>query len=421
MERALFSQLYKEICGIPTVNSHSHLPQESERLKDVPDALSFFKHHYPASDLSSAGMAKENIEKACSPGLPLSERWRLIEPYWPYVRNTGFVESILIGFEELFGFSGLKEADLEPISDAVLKASKPGYYRRILRDRGNILKSVSQMVDLYDVDRSLFVPMPRLNRFSMIERREQIEEIETLYGVKISSLADLVAAIEGVCADWKRQDVAGVKLSQSYFRRMDFHRREEGEASAVFRDILEGREIGLLSERGKLLGDYLVFECCRIASELDLTIQFHLGLRAGTYRSLEGCSPAPMVELFKTYPDARFDLSHSGYPYLHESGVLAKGWSNIYLNMDWIQAVSPEGSKQALREWLRMVPYNKLIAYGDDVAHVEVAYGALVIARRNVAAVLVELMEEGSLGESEVLDIAKAMFHDTPARLYGTG
>jgi predicted TIM-barrel fold metal-dependent hydrolase len=253
----------------------------------------------------------------------------------------------------------------------------------------------------------------------MIEKKSEIEETAKKYGLKIGSLRDLIEGIESVCEAWKKKGVAGVKLSQSYFRRMDFHRRDQSDAKAVMRDILNGDIVPLLSERGKVLGDFLVFECCRIASDLDLTIQFHLGLRAKTYGSLEGCSPAPMVELFESYKNARFDLSHSGFPYLFETAVLAKGWSNIYLNMDWIQAVSPEGSKRALKEWIRMVPYNKLIAFGDDVAHVETAYGALVIARRNVASVLAELIEEGILSESDSLDIARSMFHDTPAALYG--
>ena len=419
VDEKLVSQLFNELVKIPCINSHCHLPPEKERLMNIPDALAFLKHEYPASDLSSAGMSNEDIEKAFNSGFPIKKRWELLRPYWPYIRMTGYAQSILIGFKDLFGFSELNEDTIGPISDAVFKHSVPGYYHKILRDKCNIKMSVKQIKnDILEVDRTLFIPMPRLNRLSMIEKRSQIKEIENLYQVNIESLQDLVSAIESVCETWKREKVAGVKLSQSYFRRMDFKLRDENDASAVFNNILKGEEVELNSEKGKLLGDFLVFECCRVASEMDLTIQFHLGLRSGIYNSLEGCSPSPMVKLLKTFPKARFDLSHSGYPYLHESAVLAKGWSNIFLNTDWIQIVSPEGCKKALHEWLRMVPYNKIIAYGDDVEHIEVVYGSLVIARRNVAAVLAELIQEGSITESDALDIAQAMFHDTPAKLY---
>ena len=414
----LISQLIGELCKIPCINSHSHLPQEKERLANIPDALAFLRHPYIASDLSSAGVSDENLERAFDPALPIEGRWQLLSPYWPYVRRTGFVQSVLIAFEHLLGFAELNAHTLRAISEAVRKHSVPGYYRTILRDKCNIQISVAQMNDLIEVDRVLFTPMPRLNRFSMIEAREQIEQIGEMYHVTIESLENLVSVIESVCTRWKEQNIAGVKLSQSYFRRMDFEQSNENDAASVFNDILRGERVKLNAAKGKILGDYLVFECCRVASELDLTIQFHLGMRAGTYQSLEGCSPEPMVKLFSKFRRARFDLSHSGFPYLREAGVLAKGWSNIFLNMDWIHAISPEGSRQALREWLRMVPYNKIVAFGDDVEHVEVAFGALVIARQNVASVLAELIQEGSITESNAMDIAQAMFHDTAAGLY---
>jgi len=347
----LREQLYDAIAEIPCVNSHSHLPQEAERLADVPDALEFLGQAYPAADLFAAGMPEADIERACgtrfpasqgegeadasgaegaagasgaadasgaegagstqaagaqsegaAAGLPLLSRWRLVEPYWPYVRFTGYVQSILIGFQDLLGFDELSEATVEPVTRAVREHSRPGYYRRILKERGNIRMSVPQMVDLIEVDRELFAPMPRLNRFSMIQRRSQLDEIEEIYGLRIRSLDDLVDGIRTVCGQWRRAGVAGVKLSQSYFRRMDFRRRDRSDAEPVLKTILAGREVPLVSEPGRVLGDYLVFECCRIASAQDLTIQFHLGLRAGVRRSLEGCSPAPMVGVPRLFP-----------------------------------------------------------------------------------------------------------------------
>ena len=419
MNSSLESRLFEELCAMPCVNSHSHLPQENVRLAHVPDAIDFFRHTYPASDLCSAGMPEKEMEQVFRDALPIEERWRVLSRYLPYVRFTGFVESIFVGFRDLLGFSELTGDTVVPLSESIRSNSVPGYYRTILRDRCGIVSSVSQMDELIEVDRELFTPMPRLNRFSMIENRRQIEDTAARCGRDIGSLRDLLSTIESVCETWRQKRVAGVKLSQSYVRRMDFLPRAEHDAARVFDEILAGEEVGLTSDKGRILGDYLVFECCRTASEMDLTIQFHLGLRAGNRHSLEGCSPAPMVKLFEAFPRARFDLSHSGFPYLRESAVLAKGWPNIYLNMDWIQAVSPEASRRALSEWLRMVPFNKIIAYGDDVEHVEVAYGALVIARQNVAAVLGDMIREHRATESQAIDIARAMFHDTPAALYG--
>jgi len=182
---------------------------------------------------------------------------------------------------------------------------------------------------------------------------------------------------------------------------------------------MRGDYAGLESEEGVLLEDYIVFECCRAAAEADLTVQFHQGIKAGNFGSMEGCTPAPLAELMRTCKDTRFDLSHSGYPHLREGAVLGKAYANVYLNMSWIHIISPIGSRLDLREWLRMVPYNKIIAFGDDLYHVEAVYGHLKMARQNFAIVLAEMIEEGYITESIALDIAQAAFHDNPARVYG--
>ena len=411
-------ELFAEISKIPCINSHSHLFSEEARLSQDVDALVFFQHAYPLADLVAAGMPPDLRDKALAPGLPLEERWGMFEPYWKSVRLTGYSQCIVESFRDLFGFSELTGETVGAVSEAIRRNTRPGFYREILRDRSNIAISLMNMDDLVEVDRTLFVPMPRLNRFSMIHARSQIDAIETDYDARIGSLQEHVELIRRTCERWKQANVAGVKLSQSYHRRMDFEERETADASRIFDAMMKGDYAGLESEEGRLLEDYLVFECCRAASDVDLAIQFHIGMRAGNCGGLEGSSPAPMVDLLRAFPKARFDFSHSGYPYLREGAVLAKTFPNVHLDMSWIHIISPIGARYALREWLRMVPYNKIIAFGDDLRYVETVYGHLKIARQNVAIVLSEMIGEGLISESVALDVAKALFYDTPARVY---
>src|SRR5262249_30740143 len=114
----------------------------------------------------------------------------------------------------------------------------------------------------------------------------------------------------------------------------------------------------------------------------------------------------------------RFDLSHAGFPYLHEGAVLAKTFPNVYLNMSWIHIISPIGARRALQEWLQMVPLNKIIAFGDDLHWVETVYGHAKIARRNVAHALGAMIEEGALKEARVEAVAEALLHENAAALY---
>jgi predicted TIM-barrel fold metal-dependent hydrolase len=126
-----------------------------------------------------------------------------------------------------------------------------------------------------------------------------------------------------------------------------------------------------------------------------------------------------MAHLFQRLPEARFDISHAGFPYLREAAVLAKTCANVYLNMSWIHIYSPVACQQALAEWLRMVPANKILAFGDDLYWVDTVLGHLIMARENVAIALAGLVADGLLGESAALETGRALFYANPADLYG--
>ena len=415
----LVKSLFAEIKKIPCINSHSHMGPEAERLAQQLDALDFFNHAYPTADLVVACLSPEHKEALFDARRPLDQRWCLFEPYWNRIRLTGYSQCILTGFRDLLGFDDLTAATVGPLSEAIQAHSKPGFYKTVLQQRANIATSVVNMEDLIEVDRTLFLPLPRLNRFSMLRTAEQIHAIERDYDVSIGDLRQHVEVIRQVCRDWQEAQVAGVKMSQSYHRRMDFKERDASQAAAIFDRLLQDDYAGLDSAEGALLEDYLVFECCRAAAEADLTVQFHLGMRAGNNGGMEGCSPVPLIPLLQAFPQVRFDFSHAGFPYLREGVVLGKTFANVYLNMSWIHIISPFGSRLDLREWLQMVPYNKIIAFGDDLQQVETVYGHLQMARRNFAYALGAMLEEGLLSESTALDVAQAAFRDNPAMIYG--
>jgi predicted TIM-barrel fold metal-dependent hydrolase len=392
---------------------------EVERLATSVDALSLFGHAYPAADLRSAGMSQVQLDQVCDQGRPLEERWEIFAPYWRRTRLTGYSRCLRIGFADLLGIDDLTADTVHSLSAALAAHARPGFYRDILVGRANVVRTVVNMEDLIDVDRNLFLPLPRLNRFSMLRSADQVRAIEADYDASVGDLAAHVALITRVCEDWAAAAVAGVKMSQSYHRRMDFVERAAADAAAIFARLLRGDYEGLESAAGILLEDYLVFACCRAASEAGLTIQFHQGMRAGNYGGLEGANPAPLAPLLSTFRDARFDLSHAGYPYLREGAVLGKTFPNVYLNMSWIHIISPYGARSDLREWLEMVPTNKIIAFGDDLQHVEAVYGHAQMARDTFALVLAQMVEEHRLTEEEAIAVARAALCDNPAAIYG--
>ncbi len=416
------SDLLTEISTIPCVNSHSHIIPEDDRLAQRLDALSFFGDVYPRADLLAAGMPAHTLSRLLDTELPLAERWEIFEPFREHIRLTGYSQSILEGFRGIYGVDALTAGTVTPLSEAIQREQRPGLYQRVLSERARIAVSVLNVDRLVSVDRGLFVPLPRLNRFSSLREGclspHEIRAIEEDYNAPIGSIDDHVEVIQKVCHQWREARVAGVKLSHANHRPLDFRPRDHSDAAELFDTLRQEGAASLPREGHRLLEDYLVFECCRAASEAGLTIQFHTGMRAANWRSLEGASVAEMVTLLRAFPDARFDLSHSGYPFTREAAILAKTFPNVYLNLSWIHIVSPLGVRRDLAEWLQMTPTNKIIAFGDDVKLVETAYGHLEIARRNVSVALAGMVTQGLLSEYAALDVARALFYDNPAQLY---
>ena len=430
------SELVATFGSVPTINGHTHVISETDRLARDLDALSYFAHPYPAADLRSAGMPHEDLlfvtgdqgnltvpERPASPA-PLEERWARFLPWWDRIRFTGFSQCLLEGWRGAYGFDRLDATTVGPISDAIRAGRRPGHYAEILRDRANIAISLVQMTGTYgeevaEIDRSLFLPVPRLNRFTMIRSRDDLASLESDYSTDFRSVDDLINTMHVRCAAWKAAGAPEIKLSQSYHRAMDFGTPDPSRAAVIFRQLRDGQYPGLDTPDGRVLEDVLVHGAVSAATASGLPVQFHVGPRAGSYGSLEGTSLAPMAGLIRAHRDARFDISHSGFPYLTEAAVLAKTCENVFLNLSWMHIYSPEGCVRALREWIRMVPINKIIGFGDDLYWVDSILGHLVMARQDVAHALAGMMIEGLLTESDAVQIGRALFNSNPAALYG--
>jgi hypothetical protein len=54
-----YAAIKSAVDKIKLIDTHEHLPQESERIKGKPDPFATFLIHYLSSDLVSAGMPKD--------------------------------------------------------------------------------------------------------------------------------------------------------------------------------------------------------------------------------------------------------------------------------------------------------------------------------------------------------------------------
>lgn len=94
--------------------------------------------HYLNSDLLTAGLPAEAVQRFLSPGVDPREKWTILKPWWPAVKNTGYAQAVRIAIRELYGVDELSDATAARVQEGYEKLRRPGFYRRVLRDQANI-------------------------------------------------------------------------------------------------------------------------------------------------------------------------------------------------------------------------------------------------------------------------------------------
>jgi hypothetical protein len=97
--------------------------------------------------------------------------------------------------------------------------------------------------------------------------------------------------------------------------------------------------------------------------------------------------------------------------------VLAKTYSNVYLDFNWLPLISPVVAERMLAEWLDTVPASKL-EWGGDCQHVEAVYGHVLQVREVLARVLTDKLVRGEFNEEMALDVARKLLRDNVWEIY---
>ena len=151
--------------------------------------------------------------------------------------------------------------------------------------------------------------------------------------------------------------------------------------------------------------------CCK-CGEYGIRMKFHAGIHAGNGNIVTNSRAALMSNLFMKYPKTGFDIYHISYPYQEEMAVLAKIFPNVTVDFCWMWIVNPSAGRRALSDMFDTVPANKIHGFGGDYIFVEGSYGHASIARREIARVLCEKIEEGRFTEEYAIEIGRMLLRD---------
>jgi predicted TIM-barrel fold metal-dependent hydrolase len=116
--------------------------------------------------------------------------------------------------------------------------------------------------------------------------------------------------------------------------------------------------------------------------------------------------PGQLTGLLQRYPQARFVLMHTGYPYTDELIAIAKHYPNVFVDMCWSWSIDPHASVDFLRRMLHTVPVNKLFVFGGDTFWPNAAVSFAVQARAWLSRALHAEVSDGLLTEGEAIALA---------------
>jgi hypothetical protein len=423
--KQLYDRIKAAVDDIPLVDTHEHLPPETERVKEKTDLFHAFFSHYASSDLVSAGFPEDKLEWLRKVDVPLDERWAKFAPFWERMRHTAYARSLLIAAKGLFGISEISERTYAELSQKITAANKPGWYRTVLKDKACIDRSILD-ANRTDCDRDLFHPVIRFDAFTDVMSRAKLRELERTHNVTVRGLDTLLEALEAHIAAKAAEDVAGIKIGLAYARPLRFDMPVRADAERVLNRVITGQfdrdrypDSRISWEEAKPLHDCLVHRVVELAERHGLPVQIHTGLHEGCGNYIVNSHPADLANLFFAYPKCRFDVFHGGYPYSRELATLAKNFQNVYVDMCWMHIISPAASCAMLHEWLDMVPESKILAFGGDYCFVEGVYGHAEIARENVSRVLTKRVLSVYIGESEAGPLAVKLLRTNAAELFG--
>jgi uncharacterized protein len=427
--RSLFERILGALNTIDAVDTHEHIIAEADRVSQPVDFFTL-AGHYAINDVISAGLAPEWSDvKPTAEESSIRERWRQFEPFWKVARFTGYGQALRIAIRDIYGFEEISLSTLPRINEAIRTNNKPGLYRRILKERARIHLAV--LDDYWNAvpirpDPEFFVLARKFDRFVTPANRDDVQALEKITGVSITSLRGLRQALEKNFQQSVSAGMVTVKTTLAYQRDLLFHEVEEADAARNFEQMIQAQQPppkGFHTRTVRpfrVMEDFMFHEVVRLAEAHHVPVQIHTGLHAGNGNFIANSNPTLLTNLFFLYPRVSFDLFHISYPYQGELSVLAKLFPNVYADFCWAYIISPTVSRRALHEFLETIPVNKIFGFGGDYRYPELSYAHAKLARQNIAQVLAEKTESDFCSEAEAVEIGRMLLRDNASALFLT-
>jgi len=359
---------------------------------------------------------------------------------WPKIRTTGYGRAVALGTRALFDVDYAPanfEAITEALQAAIRDRTAAEVYEFFVGDKANNRWVMQDGWFREGNEGTLGQSMyPENYRFAWrwdglfsIANAEPVNRLAAATGADILSLDDFVAAMNAHIDIFRGTGrMAAFKVGIAYQRDLVVKDPPRTDAERAFNTIRNTKTVrnGLQQNDGAVnavearpLGDYMLHQLLRRASDEDVPVQIHTGYLAGNWGALAGTRAIHLVPLFEKYRRVRFDIFHASWPWVSELGCLAKEFPNVHPDLCWAWTMNPAESRYALSQWLDAVPFNKIFGYGADTGFPWCNVGYSIQARRGISAVLEEKIAQGSFSEETAQEVAAAIMVGNGEAFYG--
>jgi glucuronate isomerase len=415
----IYERLLNYTNNIKIIDTHEHLHPHKNYQGDEPDVLCDYLSHYITTDLQSAGMTESDINKVKDYKLDIIERFKILKPYLEQVKNTSYYRALEIGAKKVHGISEISGKTIFKLNENFKKAViTEDYGQLVMKDFCNIEISINDnwSDDMKWSTTELFVPAWQPNSYISPDINAAVFNIENL------TLDEYCEQYKQHFLKQKDDGMKTLKFSIAYWRSIYFEDVDYNTAKELFVDFMKklsntNKEDTSL-EFPKKLQDYIIHFIMKIAEENNFVIQIHTGLQEGMRNNLENSNPMLLKNLFGKYPNLKFDIFHTGYPYERELMVLAKTHANVYIDFCWTHIISPFAARNTFYEMLDILPYTKIFAFGGDYLFYDGVVGHLTMAKQNVCTVLSQKILNNECDIDLAENILQAVFYDNAKRVY---
>lgn len=437
MENKTLSKWKERIREIPFVDAHSHImPQgigdygvHNPPFRGASRLAGLFTGCGSILSLYSAGMTREE-EKGINSGEYTKEQCKdTILKYIPRVEMMQPIVCCLRGLSLLAGEPVEVSAETWDSLESLMVGDD---YDRLLgaMKRDNIEKSVLNFwpdwgasyygryweelpEEKRQKDRQAFVTVPTFDYHALLPFSAPVREYARILGEDAETFAGYERLLHKL-ADYfiNTCDARAFKISECYFRRLDYHKTDRAVAEKCFKEKRT-------AEDDLILGNFVAWITFEEAQRHRVPVQIHTGERWGD-TAVADVNPIYLLDAIRSFPDVTFELLHGGYPFFAETGILAQNCHNITLNLSYMSMRSLSQLEEWLEVYNNLIP-NDRILLGADVFDIDCMTGCVDLIRDSCARVATRLEEQGVATDAVIERMLHNICHKNAERYYRFG